>query len=137
MKTLLAVGLSPEDLGLLRGVLADRGWVIRTAEGWTQVFLRLRERSYHAVLTEATLTDGDWRDVLDELRLCTVQPPLVVTSRLADAYLWASVLDAGGADVLATPFETAETLRVLDRAGRNTKPEGRRLEPILAAASGV
>ena len=40
-------------------------------------------------------------------------PNLVVTSRLADDRLWAEVLNLGGWDVLSTPFEAAELIRVL------------------------
>jgi len=124
MKNLLTVGLSSEEAASLSSLLTRRGWAIRDAGGWTQVFLRLRERAYRAVICEASLPDGDWRDVLDELRLCTNPPPLIVTSPFADAHLWAEVLDSGAHDVLPYPFEARELVRVLELTGP------------LAAASG-
>ena len=48
-------------------------------------------------------------------------PPLVVTSRLADDYLWSEVLNLGGWDVLAKPFRQQEVLYVLDSACAFTK----------------
>jgi DNA-binding NtrC family response regulator len=120
MRVLLTVGLSGEEAASLQEILAGRGWEIRSASGWTQVFLRLRERSYRAVICESSLPDGDWRDVLDELRLCTLPPPLIVTSPFADAHLWAEVLDAGGYDVLPYPFEARELIRVLEQMGSGT-----------------
>ncbi len=122
MKALLTVGLSENELETLREGFADRGWEIRSVPGWNQVFLRLRERLYEAVLCEANLPDGDWRDVLDELWLCTTPPALIVTSRLADVTLWAEVLDAGGFDVLPSPLNAEELRRALERAGRRQPP---------------
>jgi len=113
MKALLAVGLSNEEMASLEDLLTGRGWKIRAAAGWTQVFLRLREGPYRAVICQSILPDGDWRDVLDELWLCTSPPPLIVTSRLADASLWVEVLDAGGFNVLASPFEASEVVYLL------------------------
>jgi len=134
MKALLAVGLSNEEMGSLGGLLTGGGWNIRTAGGWTQVFLRLREGPYRAVICQSILPDGDWRDVLDELRLCSSPPPLIVTCRLADASLWAEVLDAGGFDVLPSPFEASELIRTLERAGSRTKAPRAWEPPALVSA---
>ena len=46
------------------------------------------------------------------------QPLLVVTSRLADEHLWVEVLNLGGHDVLAKPFQAAEVQWVLENAWR-------------------
>lgn len=116
MKALLTVGLSSEAVESLRRMTAASAWQIHSVSGWMQVFLRLRERCYKAVLCEASLPDGDWRDALDELRVCTDPPPFIVVSRFADARLWVSVLDAGGYDLLPYPFESAEMLRVVEQA---------------------
>jgi hypothetical protein len=45
-------------------------------------------------------------------------PLLVVTSRLADEYLWVEVLNLDGHDVLAKPFRAAEAQRVLESGWR-------------------
>lgn len=41
---------------------------------------------------------------------------LIVTSRLADVYLWAKVLSLGGHDVLAKPFTPEEVCGVVESA---------------------
>lgn len=46
-------------------------------------------------------------------------PNLIVSSRLADARLWVEVLNLGGFNVLVTPFETEEVLRVTFAAWHN------------------
>jgi hypothetical protein len=43
----------------------------------------------------------------------------VVTSRTADDYLWAEVLNVGGYDVLAQPLERDEVERVVASARRH------------------
>jgi len=101
-----------------------------------QVFLRLRERSYHAVVCEASLPDGDWRDALDELWVCTNPPPFIVTSRLADSHLWAEVLAAGGYDVAPYPIEAGELRRVLEQAGSRKRARGASSPHALVPAAG-
>ena len=134
VKTLLAVGLSIDERGALRDLLPARRWAVRAAGGWTRVFERLRECPYDAVLCESSLADGDWKDVLAELLLCSSPPPLIVTSRLADAYLWTEVLDAGGFDVVPSPWEERELIRVLERAAADTSADESWQPPALIPA---
>ena len=42
----------------------------------------------------------NWKKVLSDLRRFAHPPQLIVTSRTADDYLWAEVLNIGGYDVL-------------------------------------
>jgi FixJ family two-component response regulator len=62
------------------------------------------------------MKDGTWRDILNQVLSGAEPTPVVVTSRLADEYLWAEVLNLGGWDVLAKPFHEQEVLHVLDSA---------------------
>jgi DNA-binding NtrC family response regulator len=135
MKALLTVGLSTEQTSYLNDLMEPRGWKVYASPGWTQVFLRLRERAYQAVICEAALPDGDWRDALDELWACTNPPPFIVISCFADAHLWAAVLDAGGYDVLPYPFAAGELIRILDNAPsrRQTPPGQARQRGVLCA----
>jgi DNA-binding response OmpR family regulator len=45
-------------------------------------------------------------------------PALIVASRLADDHLWLEVLNAGGYDVLARPFDRQEANRTIALAHR-------------------
>lgn len=81
---------------------------------------------YGAVLTEAYLPDGDWKDVLGitwELGTC---PAVVVTHRFADDRFWAEVLNLGCYDMLVQPFDAREVRRILTSAcGQSpAKPAG-------------
>ena len=60
------------------------------------------------VISETHLPDGSWKDLLAHVMLRTASTALVVTSKLADEFLWAEVLNLGGYDVLAQPFDRDE-----------------------------
>ena len=68
------------------------------------------------VLCERELRDGGWKNILKIVEEHQNQPLLIVTSRLADEALWAEVLNIGGYDVLLTPYETEEVVRVISVA---------------------
>jgi len=53
----------------------------------------------------------------------THPPQLVVASRTADDRLWAEVLNIGGYDVLAQPFDSDEVSRVIAAARRHFDAE--------------
>jgi DNA-binding response OmpR family regulator len=65
------------------------------------------------LLCERDHADGNWEDILNATARLPAPPNLIVFSRLADESLWAQVLNLGGFDVLTTPFEPEEVLRVV------------------------
>jgi hypothetical protein len=93
----------------------------------------LRDQSVPVLLCERDHADGNWEDLLTATAKLPAPPNLIVFSRLADESLWAMVLNLGGFDVLITPFEPEEVLRVTFsttslRAGlkrRRLQPAGR------------
>jgi DNA-binding response OmpR family regulator len=72
----------------------------------------LRGQSIPVLLCERDYADGNWEDLLKATVRLPDPPSLIVFSRLADESLWAKVLNLGGFDVLMTPFEPEEVLRV-------------------------
>jgi hypothetical protein len=72
----------------------------------------LRDQSVPVLLCERDQADGNWEDLLKATARLPAPPRLIVFSRLADASLWGQVLNLGGFDVLMTPFEPEEVLRV-------------------------
>jgi DNA-binding NtrC family response regulator len=122
MKSLLTVGLSAEDRDRAQEILAPRGWRILEVAGCLPLAEQLRRHRFAAVLCESELIDGTWRDVLEELTTLAPAPPLIVTSFLADASLWAEVLNRGGFDVVRVPFEREELARVVTLACAENRP---------------
>jgi hypothetical protein len=73
----------------------------------------LRGNDTPVVICERDLADGNWKLVLNGFDGLPMPPNLIVTSRLADDELWAEVLNLGGYDVLAQPFDTEEVYRIV------------------------
>jgi DNA-binding response OmpR family regulator len=100
----------------------------------------LSQAQIQIVVTERDLATGSWRDVLNSIFLLPDPPILIVTSRLADEYLWAEALNLGAYDVLAKPFDVSEVKRVVDSAWRHwadlrTRIQVRNTKPMAATTA--
>ena len=98
---------------MLREILAELSWEFRTAANCLQAREQLRRNRVTVVFCESKLGDGTWKDILAHIRDQGQPPLLIVTSRVADEYLWAEVLNLGGYDVLAKPFSQTEIRHAL------------------------
>jgi DNA-binding response OmpR family regulator len=108
----LAVSPAEEDHTLLARVLEPPEWAGGPPRTCHEASEALQDGEVAVVFCATRLPDGTWRDVQFALAGASIPPRLIVTSRLADESLWADVLDRGGYDVLATPFDPAEVVRV-------------------------
>ena len=102
----------------------------------------LRGCGVAVVISESCLPAGQtWRDLLAALQATSNPPPLIVTDRLADDQLWAEVLNLGGYDLLAKPFDAREVLRTVQVAHRlRNDPPGpvdARQKPLKSEAVGL
>jgi DNA-binding NtrC family response regulator len=71
------------------------------------------------VVCEAQVREsGNWQELLEKAQ--AAQPVMLVVSRHADERLWAEVLNLGGFDVLALPFDRDELRRALSQALRHS-----------------
>ena len=112
-KEVLLVCATAEASDTLTGILRKDGWAVRPAQSAEEALDHLSRHTTPVVICESSLPDGDWKDLLGKVRR------LIVTVRDADGALWAEVLNLGGYDVLAQPFDEAEVSRVVASAGRN------------------
>jgi DNA-binding NtrC family response regulator len=74
---------------------------------------RLARNAYGAVLTEADLPDGNWKDIVRLALDLPAQPAVVVTRPGADDRFWGEVLNLGCYDLLVQPFDAREVQRIL------------------------
>lgn len=114
----LLLGRFENDWSLVHDIFHQAGWRLLRARNRRQALHRLVGEPVQVVIAESQLPDGDWKNVLLELRRMPSPPNLVVASRTADDRLWAEVLNIGGYDVLSQPFEAEELRRVVTSAGR-------------------
>jgi DNA-binding response OmpR family regulator len=119
----LLVGPFDEDLTSLLRILDCSDWNIYWYKTCAEAVSSLARNEISVVLCECDLPDGNWKDLLACLACFANPAPLIVTSRLADDFLWAEVLNLGGYDLLVKPFNAEEVMRTLYRAtapGHNT-----------------
>ena len=108
----LAVSPLPADRVRLREILSQGNWGLHEASECSGALVLLRDQSIPVLLCERDQADGNWEDLLKATARLPDPPNPIVFSRLADESLWAKVLNLGGFDVLMTPFEPEEVLRV-------------------------
>lgn len=118
---LLVVGAVEDHTGEASSFLDGLPWYTHHAASLGEARLYLQQDLARVVLCEQALPDGNWRDMLDVARSRRFPPPIIVTSRFADHYLWVEVLNLGGYDVLATPLEPSEALRSIRLAWQRWK----------------
>lgn len=119
----LSISPIEDDHSCLEQILSEFRWTLHRALTLPTALEFLAENHAPVVICECDLEPGNWKDVLDEV-LALPQPPcVIVTSRLADDYLWAEALNVGAYDVLAKPFETEEVIRIVSSASRNWRDQ--------------
>lgn len=109
----LVVSPIEEDRTSLRSILESSDWKVHEAKRVVEAMDILSERQVPLILCERELMVGDWKALLDAVQLLPRPPYVIVASRHADDRLWAEVLNLGGYDVLAIPFDAAEVARVV------------------------
>jgi FixJ family two-component response regulator len=122
-QTIVAVFPAGEDQTSLNDIFSRSNWKLQfTSTLWeTRAALSV---SPGVVISEARLPDGhSWSDLLYEMQKMECPPPLIVADRLADEHMWAEVLNLGGYDLLATPFDEKEVLHAVSTACRRTENE--------------
>ena len=123
-----------EDVSAVRQILKNGAWRISAVASVQDARERLKQNEVSVVLCERELADSDWREVLAVTKELPIPPMVVVTSRHADEDLWSDVLDTGGYDVLAKPFDKGEVTRVLGMAWRHVLANRKRLSASAVSA---
>ena len=115
--SVLSVSPTQNDHQELRSILSGMCQVVaaRTCQEAAEFLCR---ESVPVIFCERDLPDGSWKYLLSYTAELKDPPALIVTSQLADEYLWAEVLNIGGYDVLAKPFREPEVRHTLEWALR-------------------
>jgi len=119
---ILVVSGDERDHCSLDGIL-QRDCQMHRAAARKEAVSLIRQHHPKVVICDQTFADGDWRDLLADLQDEKENPPLIVSSRLADDRLWAEVLNLGGYDLLTKPFAAGEVSRVVRMASRRSRPD--------------
>src|ERR1019366_2446496 len=80
----LSVSPLQHDHDTLAGLLGRDQWRIHNALSLRSASVFLRAHAVPLVICEHDLLPGSWTQLLDETRLLSIPPLLIVTSRVAD-----------------------------------------------------
>ncbi len=105
-----------DDARNLSQMLENLPLVLDHAGSIHQARAMLRQTDYDAILTEAKVPDGNWKDVLHVARESPRELEVIVTDPHADARLWAEALNLGAYDLVAQPYYRPEVRRILYNA---------------------
>lgn len=106
----LAVTIREEDRGALERIFLSAGWRFHHATDCRSAFRLIEEFDIPVVICDTQFGQCCWRDLHAQAAKSPTAPAVIVASRAADDFLWAEVLNVGGFDVLAKPFEKQEVL---------------------------
>ena len=112
----LSISRHADDHATLRRILGGLAWVVSAVPNCQEAVKQLSREKISVIFCESLLEDGTWKSILGHLKGDDHAPLLVVTSRVADEHLWAEVLNLGGYDVLAKPFNPEEVRHVCTTA---------------------
>jgi DNA-binding response OmpR family regulator len=131
----LLVGDYENDRLLVHNVFGRLGWRLFEAPNRRHALQCLHQHPVQVVMAESSIPQWNWKRVLRDLRNLTHPPQLIVTSRNADESLWAEVLNVGGYDLLARPFDADEIERVVAAAFRHYIPLSREHSYTVASVA--
>lgn len=121
----LAVSSKDSDRLSLKTLTADVRWDFHEARSIAEALETVSHHSIGVIITDCDLPDGSWTDLLERLRPGCNPPRIIVFSSVADDRFWAEVLNIGGYDVLATPFNRIEVIRAAHVAWLSWSRTGR------------
>lgn len=134
--TILSVSAVEDDHLILGHIFSRSTWELHCVRSCAEAADFLQGHDVSVMLAERDLPDGTWKDLLAKLTASEAPPVLIVCSRVADDYLWAEVLNLGGGDVLAKPFEAKEVVWAVGMAWNEWRSRRRAgLEPAAPLLS--
>lgn len=114
--SILVVASEIGNRNSLRDILDREGLKTICASAVGECEAVLADQSIDLVFCDRGLADGTYRDILAMTRSKSPRVRLVVTSRLADWEEYLEALDDGAFDLIASPSQAADIIRVINQA---------------------
>jgi DNA-binding NtrC family response regulator len=116
---LVAVAIdSNEDRSRLVALLRALHLNVAAHKGLGTLRRSLLRDKVDLVITDVTLPDGNWVDVLRAALQASPSPGILVHSRLINDRLWSEVLWRGAHDMLIAPFSSKDGCEIVESALR-------------------
>ena len=108
-----------DDYQNLQALLHNTKWSVERAISWSDVSSFCNRVVNQVVLLDRHFQGSDWRRSLSSLPNPAANRCLILLSDVSDPYLWNELVQHGGFDVLARPFESSALFRTLVFAQRH------------------
>ncbi len=108
-----------DDYHTFQVLLENTKWSVARALSWSEVSGYCDCVVDPVILVDRHFQGSDWRFTVSSLLNVTANCCLILLSDVSDPYLWNELVQYGGFDVLARPFERSEVLRTLAFAQRH------------------
>ena len=122
-----------EPLNSVEHLLLDQGVSTRRVHRCSEAVAVLGDSDPpKIVMTDTSLPDGRWSDVLNATRACPSYSPLIVVSRLADIRLYLDVMESGAYDFVVPPLTSTDLIYIVNGAllkGSHNTPGTRQKKP--------
>ncbi|MCW5979960.1 MAG: hypothetical protein KIT09_17900 [Bryobacteraceae bacterium] len=105
-------------------------WNLFHAHNTSEAIETLASDVIPVVVADERVEPGGWRALLDVMQNSKYSPKLIVSSMLTVDGLWGDVLNMGGYDVLARPFDADEVLHSIGSAWLSWKHDLEHARPV-------
>lgn len=112
----IALAVSDHDREVLTGISKHEPWEMHFAESRVEAWDAMTRLSSPLVLYDRDWPDAEWRTSVQTFASSLQRPCVILTSRVADEYLWQELIRCGGHDLLAKPLRVEDVTRALKLA---------------------
>ena len=131
----LTINNNSLDCAALRAVISRTNWVFHCVSDLPGAVQFLKKHFVPVVVCARDLEGASWNDVIDAVRQFPNPPEVLVYTDQPNAAFCLGVLDSGGFEVLAMPFDRDHVLRSVSLACRKWKDDAHALKRPRHAAS--
>jgi len=114
----LALSPADHDHTCLQHILDHTSWNLWRARTISDALETIQRHRIPVIVTSERLPDGDWKDLLSQLRCLPEPPEVILMTTKADERLWSEVLKSGAYDLIVKPFDPSEVFRIVSLAWR-------------------
>jgi DNA-binding NtrC family response regulator len=129
LRPILLASERDDDHRTLEALLHDTGWTVAWAKSWGDASNFCGRVIKPVILVDRHFQGSDWRFTVSSMVNFKANSCLILLSDVSDQYLWNEVVQHGGFDVLARPFERSALLRVLAFAEKHREGRWPALHP--------